>query len=453
MGRKPGLAIVSGRFFACKVVVTALLFVLSSPYAAESAEPAQDSRDQRIEELERTLEKLIEEIKAIKEEQSEEAGRRSKQEERIGQLTDRLEGLGSSALLDPDSWINKFRFGGYGEMHANFTEGKSGDQFDIHRLVLYIGYDFNEWIRFHSETEVEHAFVSDDSGGEVAIEQAYVDFLLSDSFNIRVGRILTPIGIVNKTHEPTTFNGVERPSFATYIIPTTWSSDGLGVFGSITPSLTYEAYVVGGLNGSEFSATKGIRDGRIKERPSLNEPAITGRLDCYPLAGSEMGSLRVGVSSYLGGLNNGNEGDDPDINADIFINSADFEYSVGRLDFRGVVAHEDISGAGELGGDIASEIFGWYLEGGFHFWPKKWKTGKLARSDAVAFVRYDDFDTQYEMPSGVEADPAGDRHEWTFGVSFYPVPAFVVKADYQVRKDEAEDDPANKFNLGVGWVF
>ena len=43
-----------------------------------------------------------------------------------------------------------------------------------------LGYDFNDWIKFHSETEVEHAFVSNESkDGELSVEQAYVDFLLS----------------------------------------------------------------------------------------------------------------------------------------------------------------------------------------------------------------------------------------------------------------------------------
>ncbi|MHC4580494.1 MAG: porin, partial [Planctomycetota bacterium] len=196
-----------------------------------------------------------------------------------------------------DSALGKLHFGGYGEMHANFVQGSESDQFDIHRLVLYLGYDFADWIKFNSEIEIEHAYVTD-GDGEVVLEQAYVDFLLTGRFNVRAGRILTPIGIINKKHEPTTFNGVERPAFATNIIPTTWSSDGLGIFGSLSESLTYEAYVVGGLDGSMFTATSGIRNGRIKERPSLNEPAITARLDYYPCAAVQNDSdqsLRLGA--------------------------------------------------------------------------------------------------------------------------------------------------------------
>jgi hypothetical protein len=380
--------------------------------------------------------------------------------ETVGELAAEVERLkesqpDESVLNGLDSTLGKLEFGGYGEFHANFTEGTEKDRADFHRLVLYLGYDFADWIKFHSETELEHAFVSD-GDGELSIEQAYLDFLIDDDFNIRAGRILTPIGIINKKHEPPTFNGVERPSFATNIIPSTWSSDGVGVFGSLNPSLTYEAYVVGGLDGSHFNSTSGIRGGRIKERPSLNEPAITGRLDYYPLSATNNDpdqSLRLGTSGYFGGLDNGDEGTNPGIDGEIGITSADFEYSVQKVDFRGVIAHINIDGARQIGNNVADEIFGWYLEGAYHYWPEEWKTGKLAKSDATVFLRYEDNDTQYEMPSGVIENGAGNRTEWTFGTNIYLTSNLVVKADYQIRDDDSESDLDDLLNLGIGWAF
>ena len=393
--------------------------------------PSQDPDGDRIEELERRIEDLTYEVKRLKYRQY---------------------GEDSPA----GSPLDRFTVGGYGELHANFTEGRSGDQLDIHRLVLNLGYEFEDWIRFHSETEIAHAYVSDNSDGELTLVQAHADFLIAKALNVRVGRVLTPLGIVNKNHVPTAFSGVERCAFARYIIPTTWSSDGAGIFGSPAPALEYEAYVVGGLDGSEFDAVNGIRDGRIRERQSLNEPALTSRLDFYPFAESELGRrqmLRVGLSSYVGGLDNGNAGSDPGIDADILIYSADFEYSAGVLDFRGAIAHEDIDGAREIGNGAASEILGWYLQGGCRVLPDSWKEGRLARADAVFFVRFDDVDTQYRMPPGTARDPAGDRIEWTVGIDFFLTPSFVVKADYQFRYDDTPEDPGDLINLGVGWHF
>ncbi|MEA2068032.1 MAG: hypothetical protein U9P12_02415, partial [Verrucomicrobiota bacterium] len=151
--------------------------------------------------------------------------------------------------------LGNLRLGGYGEIHANFEEnGKS--VFDIHRLVIYVGYDFADWIVLNSEIELEHAYVTDGAGGEISIEQLYVDFLFAEAFNARAGRMLAPMGIINQYHEPTLFLGVERPAVDKYIIPSTWSIDGVGIFGSPLGWLNYQAYVVGGLDGSEFSADK-----------------------------------------------------------------------------------------------------------------------------------------------------------------------------------------------------
>lgn len=399
--------------------------------AAETDGELEATR-REVRELRQTVGDLIAEVERLKEPDDEEPS---------------LEGL--------DAALVGLKFGGYGEMHANFVQGSESDQFDIHRLVLYLGYDFADWIVLHSETELEHAYV-DDGDGEVALEQAYVDFLLTGKFNVRVGRILTPIGIINKKHEPPTFNGVERPAFATNVIPTTWSSDGAGIFGSLCSSLTYEVYVVGGLDGSGFSSTSGIRGGRMKERPGLNEPAITGRLDYYPfqtMQDNSDQSLRLGASGYLGGLDNGDQGSNPGIDGEIAISSADFEYSVCKLDFCGAIAHINIDGARQIGNNVAEEIFGWYLEGAYHFMPEEWKTGKLAKADATVFLRRDNYDTQYEMPSRVSKNRAGDRTDWTFGTNFYLTANLVLKADYQVRDDESSRDPDDMFNLGVGWAF
>ncbi len=85
--------------------------------------------------------------------------------------------------------------------------------------------------------------------------------------------------------------------------------------------------------------------------------------------------------------------------------------------------------------------------------PESWKIGKLKDADATAFVRYDNYDTQHKMPTGIARDKAQDREEWTLGVNFYLTPNFVIKADYQVRNDAGSSDRDDLFNLGIGWSF
>jgi phosphate-selective porin O/P len=440
--------------FAISFCVLLLLFTTAFAFSQDTQ--AADPSSKRIDELQSTVEKLLEEINRIKQEQQAGKALQKEQGSTISDLAHQVKNVKEMETPPATSKKNNFHFGGYGEMHANFNLDKNTDLFDIHRLVLYLGYDFTDWIKFNTELEIEHGFVSDDADGEFVLEQAYIDFLLNEKVNIRAGRVLTPLGIINKRHEPPSFFGVERPSFAKYIIPSTWSSDGIGIYGSLTPSITYEAYVVGGLDGSKFNAKDGIRKGRIKERPSLHSPAFTARIDFHPFSDHLLEQnqlLRLGVSNYFGGIDNGNNGKNPGVDGDIQIYSADFEHSImGFLDTRGAIAYEKIDGAREIGNNVASDIFGWYLESGYHFLPDSWKKGRLERADAVAFLRYDDFDTQYDMPSGLTADPKGDRDEWTFGINFYPVPSLAVKADFQMREDGAGNDE-NLINLGIGWQY
>jgi len=438
------------------VLAISIFFTSFSNGAVLGAASPEGSAEGKIEALKKTVEQILVEIENLKQQQIKEQNNRTEQEETISKLSRQVETVRQTEVSKRDHVFNKFHFGGYGEMHANINLDNDKDLFDLHRIVFYAGYDFSDWIKLNSEIEIEHGFVSDDSGGEVVIEQAAIDFMINDAINIRAGRILTPLGIINQKHEPPSFNGVERPSFAKYIIPSTWSSDGIGIFGSITPTISYEAYVVGGLDGSEFNAKDGIRKGRIKERPGLHEPAVTARLDIHPFLEYLMQNnqlLRLGYSAYFGGLDNGNNGKNPGVDGDIRIYAADFEYTIqGLLDFRGETAYEKINMARTIGNQTAKDIFGWYLETGWHFWPESFKQNKLEKSDAVLFIRYDDYDTQYDMPTGVDRNPEGDRTDWTVGINFYPVPNFVAKMDYQIREDGTGADES-LLNLGLGWQF
>ncbi len=352
---------------------------------------------------------------------------------------------------------SRFRFGGYGEIHANWAEGGS-DLLDIHRLVMYIGYDFNGWIQLTSEIELEHASTDEEY---LLIEQLFVDFLFNDAVNVRAGRMLAPLGIVNQKHEPTLFNGVERPNVDKYIIPSTWMVDGIGLFGYPLSWLSYEVYAVAGLNESGFSDSEGIRGGRLKGRPGLNDGALTGRLDVFPVA-TDSQDLRIGLSGYYGGTDNQNKGGSPsgtNTTDNVFsMVSADFEYTINRVQLRGTAAFGSNSDAGALdaayGSGAGEEIFGWYLEAGVDVLPEAWKTGKLADSALIPFIRYEAYDTEHKASDGGSGDDANDRTEITLGASWLLTRNFVVKADMQfVDTEAAGSDVVTKYNMGLGWIF
>lgn len=351
---------------------------------------------------------------------------------------------------------SKTTLGGYGEVHFqhNNTKGSKGKDFsDPHRIVLFIGHAFNSWIQLNSEIELEHGFSSKNSGGEVVLEQAAIDFNISDEFGIRVGRILAPLGLINQFHEPTTFNGVERPNFAKYIIPSTFSLDGAGVFGTINNNLEYQGYITNGLDGSQFDASNGIRSGRMKERPGLNQPAFSGRVSL-----SLLKDLKVGVSLMNSGIANSNKGaNDPrDIPSDVRLSmyGADIVYKKGIFDFKTSYGVNNISNVEKLnliyGNNVAEQMTGFFAEVGVHVLDN---INKNSDQDLIAFTRYDSYNTQAKVV-GFEKNKKYDRSDITFGLTYLPTPGVAVKLDHQIFKDQdSKTKDSNQTNFGIGWSF
>ena len=116
--------------------------------------------------------------------------------------------------------LEKISFGGYGKMdYTNYVDNDDkASSLDIYRFILYIGYQFTDNIKLVSELEWEHGG-REETGGYGIVEQAYIDFKLNESNNIKVGHMIVPVGMVNLYHEPTAFTTVARPEIEKYIIP------------------------------------------------------------------------------------------------------------------------------------------------------------------------------------------------------------------------------------------
>src|SRR2546429_7196041 len=118
--------------------------------------------------------------------------------------------------------------------YTNASGPKPPPVVNLARFVVYLAHTFDDRLAFRSELEVEDAKIEGgQAGGEVSLEQAYLDYRLGDWITLRTGLVLPPVGIINETHEPPTFNGVGRPGFDHDVIPTTWREIGLGAVGTI----------------------------------------------------------------------------------------------------------------------------------------------------------------------------------------------------------------------------
>jgi hypothetical protein len=340
---------------------------------------------------------------------------------------------------------------GYMDFHYNKHEFEDG-RLDFHRFVLLITHNFSDRIRFVSELELEHALVEGlEEAGELELEQAYVDFLLTRRFNLRAGMMLAPVGIINERHEPPVYYGVERPFVDTVIIPTTWFEVGAGVHGEVGRGWRYRAYVMSPLNAREFTAEEGIREGRQKgSDTNIGRPAFTGRLEFVGVRG-----LTAGASFWTG--RSGFEFR-PRFDVPVSLGEVDARYSLDRLELRGQYAYVSVSNAGALNDalgravgvdpNVASAMRGFYSEASYRV-----LSGTRA-GDVGVFTRYENFDTQYRMPDGYLPLKEFDRDAFVIGSNYWPDPDIAIKVDYSIVRNRSSIIAApNSFNLGLGWWF
>ncbi len=341
---------------------------------------------------------------------------------------------------------------GYMEVHLNKEQDLPAVA-DLHRFVLMVGHSFTDRIKFWSEVEVEHAFVEGgEEGGEVAVEQAYIDLMVRRRFNLRAGMVLVPVGIVNERHEPPTFYGVERTFVDTVIVPTTWRDTGVGAFGDLGRGFSYRAFLVPGLDATGFTAEEGIKDGRQQgSHADVSDSALTGRVE-YRRVG-----LTAGGSFWFGGSGFGLTRLDIEPPS-VSVTSLDARYRRGRHELRGQWSMVNIDGAGDLNRalqaqsgvspNIASRLLGAYGEYAVRVSPNAWP------HEVMVFGRYELFDTQNKMPDGFLPLEELQRTALVVGATYFPDPDVAFKFDVVRERNKSSVVNAPwRVNLGVGWWF
>ncbi len=347
-------------------------------------------------------------------------------------------------LLSLQSMGSGLNIGGYAEI--TYNDPDSGvSEIDVQRLVMLFAYKFDDRVSFITEIEFEHV-------KEVYVEQAFLNYGVSDNFNLRGGLMLVPMGIVNEYHEPTTYNGVERPSLNNKLVPTTWREMGLGVYGRInSASIRYQAYVMNGFisyNGEyKLKGTNGLRSGRQKGAESVGSNAnFASRIDYYGLLG-----LKLGLSFYNGKT----QTTDKDIigsQVGLSMFGFDARYVKNRFSARSEYISASLSDTDKYnlasGKDLGSKMSGYYIEGAFNLLPSS------AKQKLDAFVRYEDFDTHAEVAGNLTKNDSFHRKETTFGFSYHLADGAVFKMDWQSKGTAVLDSESKgQFNMGIGVFF
>jgi hypothetical protein len=428
-------------------VVVVMVLVTVTAWGQQGETDTRETTEQKVDELERQIQVLAEELEKLK------LGDVAEEEPPTGQY-----GFAPSAskVYGIDKGVS---IGGYGEVvFQDFADQRddgsaSGklNEFDFLRAILYFGYKWNDRILFNSEFEFEHA--STGKKGEASVEFAYLDFFLRPEVNLRGGLLLIPVGFVNELHEPSVFHGATRPQVERVIVPTTWRENGAGAFGDLGP-FSYRTYVVAGLTSTGFSSSSALRGGRQKGSKSLAEDlAWTGRFDL-----TEVPGLLLGVSFFVGGSGQGQQTAAGDIiTGQVNLVDAHVQYNIRGWQFRGLFTRASIGDAAEInrangltGSDsIGSELGGGYVEAAFDLMSLRAGGSSWA---LTPFVRYEKLNTQAEVPTGFERNPANDRSVWTAGFDLKPHHSVVIKLDYQNFKNQ-ENTGVNQWNIALGYLF
>lgn len=392
---------------------------------------------------------------------------------------------------------HKLSVGGYGEVAYSrnfysdngyrltnptaYKNDPSHGRFDIPHMVIYLGYDFGKGWTMGSEIEFEHGGTGSaieyeaeeamefeneqEKGGEVELEQFWLQKSFSKALNIRAGHIVVPFGLVNAHHEPLNFFTVYRPEGENTILPSTWHQTGVSVFGRLK-DWRYEAQFIAGLNALKFNRQNWIQEGA--NSPFEFEPANRYgglvRIDNYSVPG-----LRLGISGYYGQsmhnfvpnyLSKGSK-----VKGNIYLGSFDFTYNRHNWIARGNIDYGYVSDANDITSiqypnkasngvtpyELEDKYFGSHamaamVEVGYDVFSQIEKL-RADKQKMYVFGHFEYYDSYIHSNTKTWTN----KRVWAFGVNYYPIPQIAVKAEYNLRDLQSpyNDEPA--LNIGIAY--
>ncbi len=394
--------------------------------------------------------------------------------------------------------IPRLTIGGYGEATFRYNfysdhiyrysnaekhrDDKGHGQVDLPHAVIMLGYDFGKGWTFGTEIEFEHGgtetaveLEADEAGeyekeiergGEVALEQFWIQKSFNRYANIRAGHIVVPVGATNNAHLPTQYFGVFRPEGENTIFPCTWHETGISFWGQ-SDHFRYELQLVPALNSALFSRNawaNGASASPYEFRPA-NRWALATRLD-YSIP-----HWRLSLSAYAGNTFNNNiesarSETYADVNGTVLIGAFDFKCDYGPFLMRGNFDYGYLNEAGTISSfnrrlsnstgspyphtEVGQSALAAGLEAGYDCFGNASKP-RLAKMKFITFARADYYDT-YNPPATYNDYLWTERLCFSAGIDYAPIPQIVIKAEGGIRLFRHQYNNEPWFALGVTWA-
>lgn len=394
---------------------------------------------------------------------------------------------------------SKLTFGGYGEAvmtrnfysdnvfrysHASdYKNAHSNGQFDLPHVVFMIGYDFGKGWSMGSEIEFEHGGTEAavemeaeetgeyetevERGGEVALEQFWIQKSFCKEFNIKMGHIIVPIGYTNGNHLPTQFFTVYRPEGENTIMPCTWHETGISLWGK-AGDWRYEIMFLPGLNSNMFTKDRWINKASASafEYRTANTYAGAFRVDNYSIKG-----LRIGISGYYGHSFHNSVQTDFDakeyknVKGAVMIGAIDFDYAGHNWIVRGNFDYGHLGDAAKISKFnqnlmkvspyprtlVGKSALCGGVEAGYDLFSQ---CSKMREKEQKLYVfgRYEYYDA-YEPATKSSADyPWTERHRIAAGLNYYPMKQIVIKGEYSTRLLKSQYNNEPSISLGIAYA-
>ncbi|MBR1799350.1 MAG: hypothetical protein IJ761_05570 [Bacteroidales bacterium] len=393
---------------------------------------------------------------------------------------------------------SRLTIGGYGEAvysfhqysdnvfrysHASrYSEARGHGQVDLPHAVIMLGYDFGHGWTMGTEIEFEHGGIEGaveketeetgefeleiERGGEVALEQFWLQKSFCREVNLRMGHIVVPVGMTNNNHTPDQFFTVFRPEGENTIMPCTWHETGVSLWGRVA-NWRYEVQVIPGLNSNLFNDAGWIHNGSASPyefRPS-SHLAGAARIDFTGVKG-----LRLSVSGYMGNSFNNDittteySETSPyyDAKGTVMIGAFDFKYAnryavvrgnadFGHLNDAALVSQHNKNQTTMSGNPYPHTTVG----------QEAWAAGIEAGLNVLAFFNrpqrlfvfghYEHYDSFVPAEGQLDIGWA-NRQVVSVGLNYCPISEIAIKAEVGSRLFDEQYNSEPFFAIGTTWT-